>query len=447
MKGLIGFVGLVSVAAVSAKPLLVGKNGPVVQASAGTMGMDPAIFRPLQKRENANSNFVGGLSTFGSALKKRQQEVDAILEALAENNPEDAEAVKKALKKRQDEVSDEAAALLEAETPIITNTEAQKASLDADVLAANGLNSDFSSMGSADASTAQSSTGTTDLSADTGAQVESTGADSQAETGSTDTQPADGNAASDADTAIVDDEGVEKRQIRDAHAALVKFASLDPDAAQFVKAFVTSLAKRQGSECSRDCHSYGYRNGDSIPSLSRAMISANVKQIGGANNAQAAQSGAAEATSAASTSAAGNEATPAAANANSASAGESSASPAAESTSAGSGTSSASAEATPDPNVNAKPNSTESATTTESTPAAATANPNGGRTTFDNSQGVEVPIAAIAGGDSSGEADEKVIRAGVMGTDLAAGGFTYKKRSEKRERKIRRSGTLMFFRS
>jgi hypothetical protein len=123
------------------------------------MGMDSSIFRPLQKRDDTNANvaaLLGSLTSVDSVLRKRQQEVDTILEALAQNNPEDAAAIKKSLNKRQDDsVSDEAASLLEAETTVQANTEASKASLDADVLAANGLNSDFTKNGPSDTNDAQ----------------------------------------------------------------------------------------------------------------------------------------------------------------------------------------------------------------------------------------------------------------------------------------------------
>jgi hypothetical protein len=250
--------------------------------------MNPAIFKPMQKRKDGNSNYFGSLTTLGSTIEKRQQEVDAILEALAENNPEDAAAVKQSLGKRQEDMSDEAAALLAAETPVQKDTEASKASLDADVLAANGLNSDFTKSESGNSGTSQAQSDTTPEATDSQAGTDTTteatdsqagtdttteATDSQAGTDTTteatDSQPetdttgteaqSDSTAAdseatgtestssqSDSTTEEEDGEEMEKRQIKEAHEALVKFAAVDPDAAQFVKAFVTPVVKRQG---------------------------------------------------------------------------------------------------------------------------------------------------------------------------------------------------------
>lgn len=209
--------------------------------------MDPAIFKLMQKREDANSNYFGYVATVGSTLRKRQQEIDAILEALAENNPDDAAAVKQSLSKRQDEISDEVAALLTAETSIQKDTDASKASLNADVLAANGLNSDLTKSGSADSSDSQAQSDTT-AATDSQAQTDNTQADVQNGNAGGDSAATDSgstNAQSDS-AAQADDGDLEKRQILEAHAALAKFASIDPDAAQLAKAFVTPIVKRQG---------------------------------------------------------------------------------------------------------------------------------------------------------------------------------------------------------
>jgi hypothetical protein len=76
-----------------------------VKAEAGTLGMDPSIFKPLQNRDGSSTNvapLLGSLTSVDSNLRKRQQEVDSILEALAQNNPEDAVAAKQSLSKRMD---------------------------------------------------------------------------------------------------------------------------------------------------------------------------------------------------------------------------------------------------------------------------------------------------------------------------------------------------------
>jgi hypothetical protein len=96
--------------------------------------MDPNIFRPLQARGQASSNvgaaIPGSLTSVHSSIKKRQEEISSILDALAMNNPEDAAAVKDSLTKRKDSTSDEASALLAAETAGEEEVDMKKRELD-----------------------------------------------------------------------------------------------------------------------------------------------------------------------------------------------------------------------------------------------------------------------------------------------------------------------------
>jgi hypothetical protein len=198
------------------------------------MGMDPNIFRPLQKRDDAGSNaalILGSLTSIDSTLQKRQQEVDSILEALAQNSPEDAAAAKQSLKKREDDTSDEAAALLAAETPVETDTAASKDSLDADVLSTNGFNSDFTKKDSSDSNESQPEMDSSD------SQVDST--DSQDST--------DATADSSADDAIFtgDEEEVEKRNVGDLRKKKPTKVTRR-NVSDLWKAQVAEVAKRQG---------------------------------------------------------------------------------------------------------------------------------------------------------------------------------------------------------
>jgi hypothetical protein len=199
------------------------------------MGMDPNIFRPLQKRDDTKPNFGTlfgrSLVSIDSTLQKRQQEVDSILNALAQNNPEDAAAAKQSLIKREDDTSDEAAALLAAEIPEETDTEASKDALDADVLSANGLNSDFTKKDSGDSNEAQSQTGSSD------SQMDSM--DSQ------DTVDTTTDSSSDDSASVGDESEVEKRNVGDLRKKKPPQIT-KRDIGGLQKAQVTELAKRQG---------------------------------------------------------------------------------------------------------------------------------------------------------------------------------------------------------
>jgi hypothetical protein len=203
--------------------------------------MDPRIFRPLQRREETGNNAPAPLSpleAFASSLRKRQEEINSILNALAENNPEDAAAAKQSLSKRADDTSDEAAALLALETaPAEKDTEASKSSLDADVLAANGLNTDLTTSSNTDSSQSQSETDTSGASSQSpDASIDS----SEAADANTDTSQANGNGEADDDS-----ESLEKRQIEDAKAALDQLDANDPEDAQLARAFVTPIKRQQ----------------------------------------------------------------------------------------------------------------------------------------------------------------------------------------------------------
>lgn len=222
--------------------------------------MDPKIFNmPVQKRDTVDtSNYFGSLST----LQKRE-EVDAILEALSVNNPGDAAAVEQSLNKRQDVgTADEVAALLALDSTTPTNTADQKASLDSDVLKANGLNSDFTKSDDADTTQSQAdmaaslaNTMLQPLPDNAQGQPDTSQASSAASNSTTQlqTDPVStelGADSTDSTDAAVDadskEEKMKKRQVDDASAILEALAVNNPEDTQLAKAMVTSIVKRQG---------------------------------------------------------------------------------------------------------------------------------------------------------------------------------------------------------
>ncbi|KAE9979134.1 hypothetical protein EG328_001075 [Venturia inaequalis] len=76
MRSYLCLAAWLSTASVTASPLYLGKNGPVVKAEAGTAGMDPAIFRPLQARGQTSDErtaAVGQLTQIDSPVQRRQE--------------------------------------------------------------------------------------------------------------------------------------------------------------------------------------------------------------------------------------------------------------------------------------------------------------------------------------------------------------------------------------
>jgi hypothetical protein len=184
--------------------VLTGNLLAVVKAEAGTAGMDPNIFRPLQARGQANSNI-------GAVIRRSWASAGT------------------PVKKRQDSIADEAAALLAAETaPTQMDTEASKQSLDRDALAANGLTPDSTAFTTTPAAAASAPS-------------------SEASAAAEDSSESD-EEEDDMKKRGVGAEGLQRRKVMEAYAAVEKLAILDPEDAQLAKAFIPAMKKRQASK-------------------------------------------------------------------------------------------------------------------------------------------------------------------------------------------------------
>ncbi|QDS75505.1 hypothetical protein FKW77_004913 [Venturia effusa] len=189
----------------------------------------------------------------------------------------------------------------------------------------------------------------------------------------------------------VDDVALYNRMVLDAHAAVAKLADLEPDDAQLAKAFIPPMRKRQASK-------FTITTTTTVPPVANvqtvtATATVTADAVGAA--AEAAQSGVeGDATKASASMKASKPSANAAASQTS--------SRGADASSPSNPSNQAAASMGANANASSNSNSTESASNSPSiSPNGATAAASSGRTSFDNSKGVEVQAGAIQAAEAS----------------------------------------------
>ncbi|TID24912.1 hypothetical protein E6O75_ATG04117 [Venturia nashicola] len=229
----------------------------------------------------------------------------------------------------------------------------------------------------------------------------------------------------------IDDVALYNKRVQDAYAAVAKLATLEPDDAQLAKAFIPPM-KRQASKVTVTTTTT-VANVETVTATATATATANAMAAAAQATQSSTESDAMKAT-------ASSEASKPSANAAAAmTSADASSSPTNADTAAsqtGAAAQGAQAQASPGAdansstnssdqaaatmNANANSNSTESSSSSTSTSVAgATAAASNGRTTFDNSQGVEVQAGAIQGAQAS-SATQTDLLPGDKGTDFAS---------------------------
>ncbi|TLD37207.1 hypothetical protein E2P81_ATG04019 [Venturia nashicola] len=230
----------------------------------------------------------------------------------------------------------------------------------------------------------------------------------------------------------IDDLALYHKRVQDAYAAVAKLATLEPDDAQLAKAFIPPM-KRQASkvtvtttttvppascQCGNgDCDSDGDSNSESAAQATQSSTESDaIKATASSEASKPSANAAASMTSADASSSPTNADTAASQTGAAAQGAQAQASPGADANSS----TNSSDQAAATMNANANSNSTESSSSSTSTSATgATAAASNGRTTFDNSQGVEVQAGAIQGAQAS-SATQTDLLPGDKGTDFAS---------------------------